>query len=150
MLWTVKNLISEGIRDLSLIPLTAVCRACIINSYLILIVHTRAFFFFRFLFSACGEFLKHRAYSILPGWNREGMAARRHHSVSCWPDTAVPFPAACPMEGRQYGTICRSANRKYSGHRRILPHYPVRYSSRCHSCSIHAPAFLPYGIVSRS
>ena len=55
---------------------------------------------------------KRQAYSISPGWNREGMIGRRPRSVLIPPGTATPFPMACPAAGQRSGTICREANRK--------------------------------------
>ena len=115
-----------------------------------LIVRMGASFSCRCLFSVCGGLSLRRVYSILPGWNRGGMAAHRSHSVLIHSETAAPFPAARPAAGQRGGTICREANRKYSGRRRIPPHRPEEYSCRRRSCSTHVPVCASGGTADNS
>lgn len=117
---------------------------------MLLIVRIGAAFSCRWLFSVRGGFSLHRAYSISPGWNREGMIGRRPRSVLIPPETAVPFPMACPAAGQRSGTICREANRKYSGHRHIPPRRPEEYSFRYRSCSTRVPVYASGGTADNS
>ena len=75
------------------------------------------------------------------------MIGRRPRSVLIPPETAVPFPMACPAAGQRSGTICREANRKYSGRRHIPPRRPEEYSFRYHSCSTRVPVYASGGAV---
>ena len=131
-------------------PLTAAWNANNLKAFLLLIVRIGAAFSCRWLFSVRGGFSLHRAYSISPGWNREGMIGRRPRSVLIPPGTATPFPMACPAAGQRSGTICREANRKYSGRRHIPPRRPEEYSFRYHSCSTRVPVYAFGGTADNS
>lgn len=131
-------------------PLTAAWNANNLKAFLLLIVRIGAAFSCRWLFSVRGGFSLHRAYSISPGWNREGMIGRRPRSVLIPPGTATPFPMACPAAGQRSGTICREANRKYSGRRHIPPRRPEEYSCRRRSCSTHVPVYAFGGTADNS
>ena len=101
---------------------------------MLLIVRIGAAFSCRWLFSACGGLSLHRAYSISPGWNQGGMIGRRPRSVLIPPETAAPFPMACP----------------YSGRRHIPPRRPEEYSFRYHSCSTRVPVYAFGGTADNS
>ena len=131
-------------------PLTAAWNANNLKAFLLLIVRIGAAFSCRWLFSVRGGFSLHRAYSISPGWNREGMIGRRPRSVLIPPGTATPFPMACPAAGQRSGTICREANRKYSGRRHIPPRRPEEYSCRRRSCSTRVPVYASGGTADNS
>lgn len=131
-------------------PLTAAWNANNLKAFLLLIVRIGAAFSCRWLFSVRGGFSLHRAYSISPGWNREGMLGRRPRSVLIPPGTATPFPMACPAAGQRSGTICREANRKYSGRRHIPPRRPEEYSFRYRSCSTRVPVYASVGTADNS
>lgn len=131
-------------------PLTAAQNISKFKAFLSLIVRMAPSFSCRWLFSVYGEPSSHRAYSILPGWNRGGMAGRRLHSVLTRPGTVATFPKARPAAGQRSGTIYREANRKYSGHRYIPPHHPEEYSCRHRSCSTHAPTYASGGTADNS
>lgn len=131
-------------------PLTAAWNANNLKAFLLLIVRIGAAFSCRWLFSVRGGFSLHRAYSISPGWNREGMIGRRPRSVLIPPGTATPFPMACPAAGQRSGTICREANRKYSGRRHIPPRRPEKYSFRYRSCSTRVPVYASGGTADNS
>ena len=131
-------------------PLTAAWNTSNLKAFLLLIVRIGAAFSCRWLFSVRGGFSLHRAYSISPGWNREGMIGRRPRSVLIPPGTATPFPMACPAAGQRSGTICREANRKYSGRRHIPPRRPEEYSFRYHSCSTRVPVYAFGGTADNS
>lgn len=131
-------------------PLTAAWNANNLKAFLLLIVRIGAAFSCRWLFSVRGGFSLHRAYSISPGWNREGMIGRRPRSVLIPPGTATPFPMACPATGQRSGTICREANRRYSGRRHIPPHRPEEYSFCYRSCSTRVPVYASGGTADNS
>lgn len=131
-------------------PFTAAWNANNLKAFLLLIVRIGAAFSCRWLFSVRGGFSLHRAYSISPGWNREGMIGRRPRSVLIPPGTATPFPMACPAAGQRSGTICREANRKYSGRRHISPRRPEEYSFRYRSCSTRVPVYASGGTADNS
>lgn len=78
------------------------------------------------------------------------MIGRRPRSVLIPPETAAPFPMACPAAGQRSGTICREANRKYSGRRHIPPRRPEEYSFRYHSCSTRVPVYAFGGTADNS
>ena len=130
--------------------LTAARDASNLKAFLLLIVRIGDAFSCRWLFSVRGGFSLHRAYSISPGWNREGMIGRRPRSVLIPPGTATPFPMACPAAGQRSGTICREANRKYSGRRHISPRRPEEYSFRYRSCSTRVPVYASGGTADNS
>jgi hypothetical protein len=90
-------------------PLIAARNTSKFKAFLLLIVRIGPAFSCRWLFSVCGEPLPHRAYSILPGWNRGGMACRRLRSVLIRPGTATLFPKACPKAGQRSGTSSSQA-----------------------------------------
>lgn len=73
------------------------------------------------------------------------MIGRRPRSVLIPPGTAAPFPAVRPAAGQRSGTICREANRKYSGRRHIPPRCPEEYSFRYRSCSTRVPVYASGG-----
>lgn len=125
--------------------LTAARNTSNLKAFLLLIVRIVPAFSCRWQFSACGEPSSHRAYSILPGWSRGGMAVRRPRSVLIRPGTEALFLTTRPVGGRLYGTIYREANRKYSGHRHILLRRPKEYNCRRHNYSTHAPAYASGG-----
>lgn len=78
------------------------------------------------------------------------MIGRRPRSVLIPPETAAPFPMACPAAGQRSGTICREANRKYSGRRHISPRRPEEYSFRYRSCSTRVPVYAFGGTADNS
>ena len=131
-------------------PLTAARDASNLKAFLLLIVRIGAAFSCRWLFSVRGGFSLHRAYSISPGWNREGMIGRRPRSVLIPSGTATPFPMACPAAGQRSGTIYREANRRYSGRRHISPRRPEEYSFRYRSCSTRVPVYASGGTADNS
>ena len=104
----------------------------------------------RWLFSVCGGLSLRRVYCISPGWNRGGMIVRRPRSVLIPPETAAPFPAIRPAAGQLGGTICREANKKYSGRRHIPPHRPEEYSFRYRSCNIYVLTYASGGTADNS
>ena len=55
------------------------------------------------------------------------------------------FTVFCPV-----GTICREANRKYSGRRHIPPRRPEEYSCRRRSCSTRVPVYAFGGTADNS
>jgi hypothetical protein len=131
-------------------PLTAARDASNLKAFLLLIVRIGDAFSCRWLFSVCGGLSLHRAYSILPGWNREGMISHRTRSVLIPPGTAAPFPAVRPAAGQRSGTIYREANRRYSGRRHIPPHRPEEYSFCYRSCSTRVPVYASGGTADNS
>lgn len=74
------------------------------------------------------------------------MAGRRQHTSSFFLRITGLFLKACPMGEPQSETICIIANRKCSGHRRILPRHPAWCNFRYHNYSTHELIFLPSGI----
>lgn len=131
-------------------PLTAARNISKCKAFSLLIVRIVPAFSCRWLFSACGAPSSRRAYNILPGWNRGGMAGRRPRSVLIPLETAAPFPAVRPAAGQRSGTIYREANRKYFGRRHIPSRHPEECSCRHRSCSTHAPAYASGGIADNS
>jgi len=105
-------------------PLTRVETSSYIKVFSLLIVRIGAFFYGRWHSSVFDAPLPHRAYSILPGWNRGEMADHRQHIASYFLCITGLFLKACPMGEPQSETICIKASRKCSGHRRILPCHP--------------------------
>lgn len=90
-------------------PLTAARNISKCKAFLLLIVRIVPVFSCRWLFSVCGAPSSRKTYSILPGWNRGGMAGRRPRSVLILPGTAAPFPKACPKAGQRSGTSSSQA-----------------------------------------
>ena len=131
-------------------PLTAAWNANNLKAFLLLIVRIGAAFSCRWLFSVRGGFSLHRAYSISPGWNREGMAGRRQYTAFAPFDEVKQPPTIHPKAGQQNGTTCTAGSRKCFVRTRILLHRQRQGSSRSHSCSTDGPVFLLCGIGSRS
>ena len=147
---TIRSSFWAGIRIYPSIPLTGACKARRIKVFSPLIVRRQLAFSGRLKFSACGGRWRRRPCSISPGWNREGMAGRRQHTVSALFDKAKQPPKAHPRAGQRHGTSCTAESRKCFARKRILLHRQGQGSSRSHSCSTDGPAFLPCGTGNRS
>ena len=122
-------------------PLTAARDASNLKAFLLLIVRIGDAFSCRWLFSVCGGLSLHRAYSILPGWNREERIVRRQRTVYVLSDEAKQSPEVHPKAGQRHGTSCTAESRKCFARKRILLHRQGKGSSRSHSCSTDGPAF---------